>query len=245
MNGSERPAARPVVVDGPADSILEARDVVLSFGETPALRNANLSVERGEILALVGPSGSGKSTLLHCLAGILAPDSGEILFDGGRLDQMGEEERSRLRRERFGFVFQFGQLVPELNAEENVALPLLLDGVNRGPALTKAREWLGVLDLAGLGQHRSGELSGGQAQRVALARALVADPEVVFADEPTGSLDSVSGEAVMELMLTAVAERATTVVLVTHDPRIAAYASREVTVRDGSMRPNPHRPERS
>jgi putative ABC transport system ATP-binding protein len=158
---------------------------------------------------------------------------------------MGEEERSRLRRERFGFAFQFGQLVPELNAEENVALPLLLDGVNRGPALTKAREWLGVLDLAGLGQHRSGELSGGQAQRVALARALVADPEVVFADEPTGSLDSVSGEAVMELMLTAVAERATTVVLVTHDPRIAAYASREVTVRDGSMRPNPHRPERS
>jgi putative ABC transport system ATP-binding protein len=193
----------------------------------------------------MGPSGSGKSTLLHCLAGILIPDSGEILFEGGRLYQIGEEERSRLRREHFGFVFQFGQLVPELSAEENVALPLLLDGVNRGPALIKAREWLGALDLAGLGQHRSGELSGGQAQRVALARALVADPEVVFADEPTGSLDSVSGEAVMELMATAVAKHGTTVVLVTHDPRIAAYASREVMVRDGSVRPNPRRPERS
>jgi putative ABC transport system ATP-binding protein len=244
MNANEHALAPAAVVERRSGSILGAHDVVLSFGETAALRGASLSVEPGEILAVMGPSGSGKSTLLHCLAGILVPDSGEILFDGRRVDQMGEEERSRLRRERFGFVFQFGQLVPELSAEENVALPLLLDGVSRARALVKAREWLAALDLAGLEQHRSGELSGGQAQRVALARALVADPEVVFADEPTGSLDSVSGEVVMELMVTAVAEHGTTVVLVTHDPRIAAYASREVMVRDGTVRPNPHRDAR-
>src|SRR5580658_9083038 len=127
------PASGSVVVAG--GTILDARDLVLSFGETPALREASLSVKRGEILAVMGPSGSGKSTLLHCLAGILVPDSGEVHFDGGRLDTLREGERSRLRRDRFGFVFQFGQLVPELTAEENVALPLLLGGVRRHDAL--------------------------------------------------------------------------------------------------------------
>jgi putative ABC transport system ATP-binding protein len=230
------------VVERASGSILDARDLVLSFGDTPALRGASMSVDRGEILAVMGPSGSGKSTLLHCLAGILVPDEGEVRFDGRRLDDLDEQARSRLRRERFGFVFQFGQLIPELSAEENVALPLLLDGVSRTKALPRARAWLAALDLAGVAQHRSGEMSGGQAQRVALARALVADPEVLFADEPTGSLDSASGEAVMELMVTAVAEHGTTVVLVTHDPRVAAYAGREVMVRDGTVRPNPRRP---
>jgi len=215
--------------------IIEARDLVLSFGETPALRSASLSVQRGEILAVMGPSGSGKSTLLHCLAGILVPDSGEVSFDGQRLDTMREEQRSRLRRDRFGFVFQFGQLVPELTAEENVALPLLLGGTRREEALRGARVWFERFELDGLERHRAGEMSGGQAQRVALARGLVAHPDVLFADEPTGSLDSLTGELVMGLMTSAARDEGATVVLVTHEPRVAAYADREVIVRDGKV----------
>jgi putative ABC transport system ATP-binding protein len=215
--------------------IVEARDAVLSFGPTPALRGASLAVAAGEILAIMGPSGSGKSTLLHCLAGILVPDSGEIRYNGRRIDNTGEAERSTLRRDRFGFVFQFGQLVPELTAEENVALPLLLAGTRRPAALREARAWFARLDLDGLQRRRSGELSGGQAQRVALARALVGRPEVLFADEPTGSLDSLTGEHVMELLVTAAREHGSTVVLVTHEPRVAAYAEREVIVRDGKV----------
>jgi len=213
--------------------LLEARDLVLSFGATPALRGANLTVVEGEILAIMGPSGSGKSTLLHCMAGILVPDSGQTLFDGQRIDDLGERGRSALRRDHFGFVFQFGQLVPELSAEENVALPLLLAGAHRAPALKEARRWLERLELKDLALHRSGEMSGGQAQRVALARALVSNPRVLFADEPTGSLDSLTGELVMELLVDAVRDRGTTVVIVTHEPRVAAYANREVVVRDG------------
>ena len=215
--------------------IIEARDLFLSFGETPALRGASLGVRPGEIVAVMGPSGSGKSTLLHCLAGILVPAQGQVWFGGQRLDSLSDDRRSALRRDRFGFVFQSGQLVPELTAEENVALPLLLSGTRRGPAMTAARKWFPVLGLDGLAGRRSGELSGGQAQRVALARGLVAEPEVLFADEPTGSLDSVSSELVMELLTAAVRERGTTVVLVTHDARIAAYADREVIVRDGKV----------
>jgi putative ABC transport system ATP-binding protein len=215
------------------DSVLEARDLVLSFGETPALRGASVAVQKGEILAVMGPSGSGKSTLLHCLAGILVPDSGQIHIDGERLDTMSEKQRSALRRDRFGFVFQFGQLVPELTAEENVALPLLLGGVRREQALRVARTWFDRLQIDGMERHRSGEMSGGQAQRVALARGLVAHPEVLFADEPTGSLDSLTGELVMDLMTSVAREEGTTVVLVTHEARVAAYADREVIVRDG------------
>jgi len=219
----------------PADRLIDARGVVRSFGQTPALRGASVTVIAGEILAVMGPSGSGKSTLLHCLAGILAPDSGEIWFDGRRIDAMGEAERSALRRDHFGFVFQFGQLVPELTAEENIALPLLLAGTRRAAALQRARAWFGRLGLEGLEQRRSGELSGGQAQRVALARGLVTKPEVLFADEPTGSLDSMSGELVMRLLTSAVREQGTTVILVTHEARVAAYAGREVIVRDGAV----------
>ena len=225
----------PAAVPDPGRVLIEARDVLLSFGETPALRGATLAVAAGEILAVMGPSGSGKSTLLHCLAGILLPDSGEIRFDARRVDTMGEQERSTLRRDHFGFVFQFGQLVPELTAEENVALPLLLGGVRRAAALDAAREWFGLLELDGVEQRRSGELSGGQAQRVALARGLVAHPEALFADEPTGSLDSLTGEHVMELLVSAARRQGTTVVLVTHEPRVAAYADREVIVRDGKV----------
>jgi putative ABC transport system ATP-binding protein len=213
--------------------LLEARDVRFSFGQTPALRGATLEVVRGEILAVMGPSGSGKSTLLHCLAGILVPDSGAVTFAGQRVDQLSEQHRSALRRDRFGFVFQFGQLVPELTAIENVALPLLLGGTRRAEALARAAEWFTLLDLAGLEQRRSGELSGGQQQRIALARGLVSRPEVLFADEPTGSLDSLAGEQVMDLLSVAARQHGTTVVLVTHEPRVAAYADREVVVRDG------------
>ncbi|MFI5924572.1 ABC transporter ATP-binding protein [Micromonospora sp. NPDC051543] len=215
--------------------VIEARDVTFAFGQTPALRGATISVDTGEIVAIMGPSGSGKSTLLHCLAGILVPDSGEILFDGARVDAMDESRRSSLRRDRFGFVFQFGQLVPELTAVENVALPLLLGGVHRRQALPKASAWFARLGLDGLEQRRSGELSGGQAQRVALARGLVAEPQVLFADEPTGALDSLTGEQVMDLLVSAAREQGTTVVLVTHEARIAAYADREVMVRDGRV----------
>ena len=213
--------------------LLQARDIVLSFGNTPALRGAHLSVTHGEILAIMGPSGSGKSTLLHCLAGILVPDYGQVLFSGRRVDKMGEQERSALRRDHFGFVFQFGQLVPELSAEENVALPLLLAGAHRAEALKEARTWFERLHLEGLEDRRSGELSGGQAQRVALARGLVTHPQVLFADEPTGSLDSLTGELVMELLVDSARQEGITVLLVTHEARVAAYADREVIVRDG------------
>jgi putative ABC transport system ATP-binding protein len=237
---ADPPAGRhAVVAAAPAArgtaKIAEARGLVLSFGETPALRGASLRVRRGEIVAVMGPSGSGKSTLLHCLAGILVPDAGEVWYGGQRLDTVSDDRRSALRRDQFGFVFQYGQLVPELTAEENVALPLLLSGARRGPAMAAARKWFGTLALDGLERRRSGELSGGQAQRVALARGLVSGPEVLFADEPTGSLDSVSGELVMNLLTAAVREQGTTVILVTHDARVAAYADREVVVRDGKV----------
>jgi putative ABC transport system ATP-binding protein len=215
--------------------ILQTKNLVKSFGQTPALRGATMGVSQGEILAVMGPSGSGKSTLLHCLAGILVPDDGEVWFDGQRLDTRSDDRRSELRRDRFGFVFQTGQLVPELTAEENVALPLLLGGARRAPAIAEARTWFGRLGLDGLEQRRSGELSGGQAQRVALARGLVNGPQVLFADEPTGSLDSVSGEIVMDLLTAAAREHGTTVVLVTHDARVAAYADREIIVTDGTI----------
>jgi putative ABC transport system ATP-binding protein len=165
----------------------------------------------------------------------LVPDSGQVSFTGRRIDTLRENERSALRRDRFGFVFQFGQLVPELTAEENVALPLLLAGVHRGEALAGAREWFARLGLDGLEAHRSGEMSGGQAQRVALARGLIADPQVLFADEPTGALDSVAGEQVLNLLTAAARDQGTTVVVVTHEPRVAAYADRKVIVRDGKV----------
>ena len=227
---------------GSRTCLVEARSVVRSFGQTPALRGASLSAGAGEIVAIMGPSGSGKSTLLHCLAGILIPESGEVWFAGRRIDTMREEERGALRRDHFGFVFQFGQLVPELSAEENVALPLLLGGARRASALSDARAWFQRLGLDGLEQRRTGELSVGEAQRVALARVLVASPEVLFADEPTGSLDSLNSEGVMDLLVTAARGHGTTVVVVTHEPRVAAYADREVIVRDGRVNsPSPDR----
>ena len=216
-------------------NISKAADVYMSFGRTPALAGATLSVATGEILAVMGPSGSGKSTLLHCLAGIFTPDKGEVYYDGQRLDVLSDAERTRLRRTAFGFVFQFGQLVPELTVADNIALPLLLNKVKRKAAYAKADAWLPRLGLEGLGGRRTGELSGGQAQRVALARAVVGQPRLLFADEPTGSLDTLTGEMVMDLLVGIAREEGMTVVLVTHDARVAAYADREVIVRDGKV----------
>ncbi|MFI6790757.1 ABC transporter ATP-binding protein [Nonomuraea sp. NPDC050383] len=214
------------------NALLRAEGISRSYGNTPALREASLSVTAGETLAIMGPSGSGKSTLLHCLAGIFTPDSGEVWFDGRRLDTLDDGRRSELRRTAFGFVFQFGQLVPELTVADNVALPLLLGRTRRRAAYALAASWLERLELGG---RRTGELSGGQAQRVAIARALVTRPRVIFADEPTGALDSLTGEHVMELLVGLAREEGATVIVVTHDARVAACADREVVVRDGKV----------
>jgi putative ABC transport system ATP-binding protein len=217
--------------------LLMARDVDLSFGATRALTGASVEIGPGEIVALLGPSGSGKSTLLHCLAGILRPDGGEIVYRGQRVDDQSDEQRSALRRSDFGFVFQFGSLVPELSALENVALPLRLSGQRRRPAEASAREWLDLFDVGDLAGKRAGEMSGGQGQRVAVARALVTGPRVVFADEPTGALDSYNGERVMDLLSGVARAQGASIVLVTHEERVAAYADREVSLRDGAIVP--------
>lgn len=212
---------------------LSARGLVKNYRNTPALRGVDFSARRGELVAITGPSGSGKSTLLHCLAGIEVPDAGSVALGGRRIDDTSEGKRSRLRRSRFGVLFQFGHLVAELTAVENVAMPLLLTGVRRRSAIATATDWLTRFDVADFAGRRPGELSGGQAQRVAAARSLVTRPDVLFADEPTGALDSLAGEQVMIQVTRAVREMGTTVLLVTHDARIAAYADREVVVRDG------------
>ena len=213
--------------------LISATDVHRCFGPTEALRGADLTVETGEIVSVIGPSGSGKSTLLHCSAGIMPVDSGTVTFDGVDLSTLSDRERSRLRLREFGFVFQFGRLIPELTCRDNVAVPLRLSGMARREARTIADEWLGRLDVEDVGDRRPGDVSGGQAQRVALACALATGPRVIFADEPTGALDSLQGEAVMRLLTTTVRHTGAALVLVTHEPRIAAYADREVLVRDG------------
>ncbi|MEV5314802.1 ABC transporter ATP-binding protein [Streptomyces sp. NPDC052610] len=215
--------------------LLAARGLVKAHGRTEALRGASVELAAGEILAVTGPSGSGKSTLLHCLAGIVRPDGGAVAYGGERVDRLPEARLSELRRTEFGVVFQFGQLIPELTALDNVALPLLLAGQGRGQAHTAAGEWLERFGVRGQGELRPGELSGGQAQRVALARALVTGPKVVFADEPTGALDSLAGEQVMTALVHAAREAGTSVLVITHDARVAAYADREVSLRDGTV----------
>jgi putative ABC transport system ATP-binding protein len=216
--------------------LLACRELVKSFGATAALNGASLELAAGEIVAVMGPSGSGKSTLLHCAAGILAPDGGEVIFDGRAIGIESDARRSELRRTQFGFIFQFGRLVPELSCIENVSLPLRLVGVRSREANRRAGEWLDRLEVADVATKVPGEVSGGQGQRVAVARALVTGPRVVFADEPTGALDSLNGERVMQLLTTAARETAAAVVLVTHEARVAAYADREVIVRDGRTR---------
>jgi putative ABC transport system ATP-binding protein len=220
----------------PAGSLLTAHDLRKAYGPTTALDGAEFSIHPGEVVAVMGPSGSGKSTLLHCLAGIVTPDSGSITYNGREVTAMSDAERSALRRSEFGFVFQFGQLVPELTCVENVALPMRLNGSSRKEAERTALAWMERLEVDELRKKRPGEVSGGQGQRVAVARALVTNPHVVFADEPTGALDSFNGERVMELLTDAARSANTAVVLVTHEARVAAYSDREIVVRDGRSR---------
>ncbi|MBZ9642915.1 ABC transporter ATP-binding protein [Streptomyces sp. PSKA30] len=220
----------------PSGSLLVAEGLRKTYGPTTALDGAKFSIHPGEVVAVMGPSGSGKSTLLHCLAGIVTPDEGSIRYDGREMATMSDAQRSALRRSEFGFVFQFGQLVPELTCVENVALPLRLNGTSRKAAERTALSWMERLEVDGTGRKRPGEVSGGQGQRVAVARALVTSPRVLFADEPTGALDSLNGERVMELLTDAARSTNAAVVLVTHEARVAAYSDREIVVRDGKSR---------
>ncbi|MXG91584.1 ABC transporter ATP-binding protein [Nocardioides flavescens] len=206
-----------------------------SFGATPALRGVDVAIAPGEQVAVTGPSGSGKSTLLHCLAGVTSPDSGFVSLAGHRLDSLSEHQRTRVRRVRIGLVLQFGQLVPDLTAVENVALPLLLEGRRRPDAEQAARGWLERLGVGDRADVRPLELSGGEQQRVAIARGLVTSPDVVLADEPTGALDTVTGEQALQVLVEATRETGAALVVVTHDHRVAAHMERGIALRDGRV----------
>jgi putative ABC transport system ATP-binding protein len=217
--------------------VLSAEGVDLSYGKQLAVSDAHLSISRGEVAAITGQSGSGKSSLLYCLAGVLPPARGHVRFEGQPLDDLTDDEISTLRRERFGFVFQYGELLPELTIEENTALPLRLAGQRKRPALAAAGEVLTRLGLGELRERRPSQVSGGQSQRVAVARALVHRPAVVFADEPTGSLDSANASTVLKEFLGLARSQGTAVILVTHDPAVAAQADSHYTMSDGVLTP--------
>ena len=218
-------------------ALLSGTRITKNFGATPALRGVDIEIQPGEIVAVTGPSGCGKSTLLHCLAGILRADAGAVVYRDQDIGLWPEAARSRLRRTDFGVLFQFGQLVPELTAAENVALPLLLAGSGRRAAREVALGWLDRLGVADLADKRPGAMSGGQQQRCATARALVTEPRVLFADEPTGALDVLTGEQVLGEIVRVVREHGTSVLLVTHEAQVAAYADREIALRDGALDP--------
>ena len=215
------------------ETMLELRDITKSFPQQRVLEGISLTVSNGESVAIMGPSGSGKSTLLHCMSGVLVPDQGEVLFDGHDVAAMSDAERSRLRLEHFGFIFQDGQLLPELTATENVALPQIMRGVPRSQAHDEAIDMLTRLGLGAYVDRYPGQLSGGQGQRVAIARALAGPPSVVFADEPTAALDQATGHEVMQQIVAVCQKFGVTLVVVTHDPKIADWCSRRVEIRDG------------
>lgn len=198
-----------------------------------ALAGVNLTLPQGSQLAIMGPSGCGKTTLLHCLAGILRPTSGTITIGGQDITGLSEKRLSQMRLRNFGFVFQDGQLLPELPCQENIAMPLMLAGTPKREAIAHAQQILANLGLQGAGPYRPGQLSGGQAQRVAIGRALVTNPQVVFADEPTGALDQATGAEVMQVLTQACAATGATLVLVTHDPGVAARLPHTIHMRDG------------
>ncbi len=231
--------AEPQPPKPPAPTVLVARDLTKVYGEggaaVRALDGASLEVLRGEIVAIMGPSGSGKSTMLHLLGALETPTSGEISLGGERYDGLDDAGLTRVRRDRIGFVFQFFNLLPSLSAEENVLLPALIAG-DRGDAIrSRVRELLGRVGLASRVEHLPAEMSGGEQQRVSIARALLRDPELVLADEPTGNLDSHSSAEVLELLRELSQSEQQTVVMVTHDPGVAAIADRVVFLRDGRV----------
>jgi len=220
----------------PDAAIVAVRNVVRVYRQgqdtVHALRGVSLSVAPGEFLAITGPSGSGKSTLLHVLGGLDRPDSGEVVLEGRAISGLSDDEMALVRRRRIGFVLQFFNLMPTLSAEENAAFPLLLDGA--GDAIERAQTRLAAVGLAGRASHRPSQLSGGEQQRVALARALVTEPAVVLADEPTGNLDSLTGDDILKL-LRVTADAGQTIIMVTHDARAAAFADRIVRLVDGAF----------
>lgn len=217
------------------DAILRATGLELSYGSQRAVSGVDFTLRAGEVCAITGSSGSGKSSLLHCLAGVVAPTRGDIYLGGVGFRSLDDDELSAVRRERFGFVFQYGELLPELTVEENAALPLRLAGRRKAAAHEVAGEVLGRLGLAELRQRRTSQISGGQSQRVAVARALVHRPAVVFADEPTGALDSANADAVLEEFLNLARSQDTAVIMVTHDAAVAARADTRYTMTDGAL----------
>jgi putative ABC transport system ATP-binding protein len=220
-------------------SLLSAENLSKVYGTgeaaVTALDHVNLTVDAGEFVAIMGPSGCGKSTLLHLVGGLDRPTEGTVSIDGQELTSLNDNALAELRRRRIGFVFQFYNLLPVLNATENAALPLLLDGVRPGAANTRGGDWLRKVGLPDRAKHRPSQLSGGQQQRVSIARALVADPALVLADEPTGNLDTHSSDEIAALLRKVADEWGRAVVMVTHDPRIAAYADRIVFLKDGTI----------
>ena len=222
--------------------ILEARDVTKTYPLGPeiveALRGVSLSVEAGEFVALMGPSGSGKSTLLQVLGGLDRPTSGEVLLEGQTISQLSDDDATRLRRDRTGFVFQSFNLIPLLDASETVALPFTIAGgdASRGELRDRVRDVIALVDLTGKEHHKPDQLSAGEQQRVAIARALVTRPALIFAAEPTGNLDYTTGTEILDALWRSCVERGQTVVLVTHDSKAAAYADRVLVVHDGGIR---------
>jgi putative ABC transport system ATP-binding protein len=220
-------------------AIVETENLTKVYGKgetaVTALNRINLSIKTGEFVAVMGPSGCGKSTLLHLLGGLDRPTSGRVLLNGSDMTKLGDEKLTELRRQKMGFVFQFFNLIPVLSARENVSLPLVLDGVKKGEANEKAEEWLQRVGLEGRLEHRPDQLSGGQQQRVALARALVSEPALILADEPTGNLDSRAGDEIAGLLRKITDDYNRTILMVTHDPRIAAYADRIIFLKDGTV----------
>lgn len=240
MQNFAAPAPTPASPSLPHTTRISARGLNKAFGPTRALAGVDVGVQAGEALAIMGPSGSGKSTLLLTLAGIERPDSGQVMYSPAGsapvdVAALSDRSRSELRRTDFGFVFQQGLLIPELTAVENVALPLMVLGTPRQAAEAEAAQWLGRMGLAGMEARRIGELSGGQAQRVAIARAQVGGASVTFADEPTGALDRRTSAEVMDVLLASTVGRGASLVLVTHDPTVAARCDRTLTMEDGRI----------
>ncbi|MGC5627849.1 ABC transporter ATP-binding protein [Georgenia sp. Z1344] len=220
---------------GAPSSGIVCRGISKAYGPDLVLSSVDLAVDGGEVVAVTGSSGSGKTTLLLTLAGLLLPDSGEVEISGRSLFMLDDDARTTLRRQHIGLIFQFGQLVAELTATENVMLPLLLDGATKIDARRRARKLFDELGIGDVTNHYPHQLSGGQQQRVAIGRALITNPSVVLADEPTGSLDSGASEAVLDLLILSASTRGAAVVLVTHDASVAARTSRQVHVRDGRV----------
>ncbi|MDK7236742.1 ABC transporter ATP-binding protein [Corynebacterium amycolatum] len=219
--------------NSPRNARLCIRDITKSYNSAPVLTGISLTIEPGETVAVMGPSGSGKSTLLHCMSGVLLPDDGDVIFGDTKINSLSDADRSALRLHDFGFVFQDGQLLPELTARENVALPMILQGKKRSKSLALADDVLSRLGLKDLTRRRPGQMSGGQAQRVAIARAMAGEPSVIFADEPTGALDQSTGHEVMQQLIALVEQAGTTLVMVTHDVKVADWCRRRVEIRDG------------